>query len=146
MALAKLHIFRFSPREGTAAATMRGQISAPVMQERSQRMHMLNAELERDFRHKYVGRTMPVLWESHELYGFGWQWSGLTGNYLRVVTHTSPDINLRNQVIETNLIESAPAALLGQLPPPFGGYPAGVRFDLIPAQNLSTRAFPGMVA
>lgn len=117
MGFAKLHIFRFSPREGTAAATMRGQVPAPVMQERSQRMHLLNAELERNFRHQFVGRTMPVLWESHELYGFGWQWSGLTGNYLRVVTHTGPEINLRNRVIETNLIESAPAALVGRLKP-----------------------------
>jgi threonylcarbamoyladenosine tRNA methylthiotransferase MtaB len=117
MAFAKLHIFRFSRRAGTAAATMRGQVPAPVMQERSQRMHILNAELERAFRQKFVGRTMPVLWESHEPYGFGAQWSGLTGNYVRVVTHTSPEINLRNQVIDTKLLETAPAVLLGQLPP-----------------------------
>jgi threonylcarbamoyladenosine tRNA methylthiotransferase MtaB len=136
MAFAKLHIFRFSRREGTAAATMRGQVPAPVMQERSQRMHILNVELERTFRQKFVGRTMPVLWESHEPYGFGAQWSGLTGNYLRVVTHTSPEINLRNQVIETKLLETVPAALLGQLPPAFGGYPAGVRFELTPMASL----------
>jgi len=117
MAFAKLHIFRYSRREGTAAATMRGQVPAPVAQERSQRMHTLNAELEQTFRQRFVGRTMPVLWESPEPYGFGLQWSGLTGNYLRVVTHTRPDTDLRNQVIETNLIETAPAALLGQSPP-----------------------------
>jgi threonylcarbamoyladenosine tRNA methylthiotransferase MtaB len=134
---AKLHIFRYSRREGTAAASMRGQVPAPVAQERSQRMHLLNAALEDTFRRQFVGRTMPVLWESHEPYGFGLQWSGLTGNYLRVVTHTSPEVSLRNQVIDTHLLETAPAALLGQLAPVFGGFPAGIRFDLIPAERLS---------
>jgi threonylcarbamoyladenosine tRNA methylthiotransferase MtaB len=130
MAFARLHIFRYSRREGTAAATMRGQISAPVAQERSRRMHLLNAALEETFRGKFVGQVMPVLWENSEPYGFGLQWSGLTGNYLRVVTHTGPEVNLRNQVIETTLVDTAPASLLGQLPSVFGGYPAGVRLEL----------------
>jgi threonylcarbamoyladenosine tRNA methylthiotransferase MtaB len=116
MAFAKLHIFRYSRREGTAAATMRGQVPAPAAQERSRRMHVLNAALEDTFRRQFVGRTMPVLWETHEPYGFGVQWSGLTGNYLRVVTQTSPGMNLRNQVVDTHLTDTAPAALLGQLP------------------------------
>jgi threonylcarbamoyladenosine tRNA methylthiotransferase MtaB len=114
LSLAKLHIFRYSRRQGTAAAAMKGQVPAPAMQERSQRMHLLNATLEQRFRQKFVGRTMPVLWESHEPYGFGLQWSGLTGNYLRVVTHTSFQTNLRNQVVEMQLVDTVPAALLGQ--------------------------------
>ncbi|HXV99588.1 MAG TPA: tRNA (N(6)-L-threonylcarbamoyladenosine(37)-C(2))-methylthiotransferase MtaB [Anaerolineae bacterium] len=142
MAFAKLHVFRYSRREGTAAATMKGQVPAPVAQERSLRMHTLNAELEQTFRRNFIGRTMPVLWESHEPFGFGLQWSGLTGNYLRVVTHTSPNTDLHNQVIETKLVETAPAALLGQLPASFGAYPAGVRFELIPTENLSSQAMP----
>jgi threonylcarbamoyladenosine tRNA methylthiotransferase MtaB len=44
MAFARLHIFRYSPREGTVAARMKGQVPPPVMQERSQRMHALNAQ------------------------------------------------------------------------------------------------------
>lgn len=116
MDFAKLHIFRYSRREGTTAATMRGQVAAPVAQERSQRMHVLNAALEDTFRRHFVGRTMSVLWETHEPYGFGVQWSGLTGNYLRVVTQTGPDVNLRNQVVDTHLVDTAPAALLGQVP------------------------------
>jgi len=116
MAFAKLHIFRYSLREGTAAATMKRHVSTQVAQTRSQRMHRLNAELEAAFRRSFVGRTMPVLWESGEPYGFGLQWSGLTGNYLRVITQTGPTVDLRNQVIETELIKLAPAGLQGQLP------------------------------
>ncbi len=119
MAFAKLHLFRYSRREGTAAAAMRQQVPAVLMQERSQRLHLLNADMERAFRQKFVGRTMPVLWESHEAFGFGRQWSGLTGNYLRVVAHTNPQVNLRNRVIPTHLAETVPAALLGHLPDDF---------------------------
>lgn len=115
MEFARLHIFRYSRRQGTSAAKMRGQVPSTVMQQRSQQMHSLNAVLEEKFRHRFVGRQMPVLWESSEPYGFGLQWSGLTGNYLRVVTQTNPHANLRNRVLSTALVDTAPAALLGQL-------------------------------
>lgn len=115
MAFSKLHIFRYSKRAGTAAAKMKGQVPSKIMQERSQRMHTLNAHLEETFRRRFVDRVMPVLWESNEPYGFGLQWSGLTGNYLRVVAQTNSDVDLHNQVIETELVDTVPAALLGQL-------------------------------
>lgn len=115
MAFAKLHIFRYSKRAGTTAAKMKGQVPSKIMQERSQRMHTLNAHLEETFRRKFVDRVMPVLWESNEPYGFGLQWSGLTGNYLRVVAQTNSGVDLHNQVIETELVDTIPAALRGQL-------------------------------
>jgi threonylcarbamoyladenosine tRNA methylthiotransferase MtaB len=116
MAFARLHIFRYSPREGTAAAGMQGQVSPQAAQVRSQQMHRLNAQLEESFRAGFVGRRMPVLWESSEPYGFGQQWSGLTDNYLRVVTITAPQTDLHNQIIETELVDTMPAAILGQVP------------------------------
>jgi threonylcarbamoyladenosine tRNA methylthiotransferase MtaB len=123
MAFARLHIFRYSRRVGTAAARMNGQVSPQVMQARSSQMHTLNAHLEENFRCRFIGRTMPVLWESGEPYGFGRQWSGLTGNYLRVVAQTEAGTDLTNQVIETELVDTAPGALRGQLPPSWAGLP-----------------------
>jgi threonylcarbamoyladenosine tRNA methylthiotransferase MtaB len=123
MAFARLHIFRYSRRAGTAAARMNGQVSPQVMQARSSQMHTLNAHLEENFRCRFIGRTMPVLWESGEPYGFGRQWSGLTGNYLRVVAQTEAGTDLTNQVIETELVDTAPGALRGQLPPSWAGLP-----------------------
>lgn len=120
MAFSKLHIFRYSRREGTTAARLAGQVPSKTMQARSRQMHTLNSWLEDSFRRKFVGRKMAVLWESGEPYGFGMQWSGLTGNYLRVVTQTHAKANLQNEVVDTKLIDTAPAALMGQLPPPIG--------------------------
>ena len=44
---AKTHVFRFSPRQGTAAARMRGQIKDEVKKARSQRLLDLNDEHSR---------------------------------------------------------------------------------------------------
>jgi len=131
MAFARLHIFRYSRRAGTVAARIKEQVPTPVIQERSQQLHRLNADLEHSFRKKFIGRSMPVLWESDEPYGFGLSWSGLTGNYLRVVTQTGPQVNLRNQVLETQLVDLSPGALQGRLP--LEPAPAGIEsIELLP--------------
>ncbi len=61
----KIHIFPFSPRRTTPAATMPDQVEAPIKAERARRL----AELERCLRERYfgslIGRELEVLAESH---------------------------------------------------------------------------------
>jgi len=123
MEFAKLHVFRYSPRAGTAAAGMPGQVDAAAAQERSNRMHALGAELEARFRERFVGRTGEVLWESAEPRPEGLQWSGLTGNYLRVVSDPVLAVDLGNRVTETRLSGVVPGAMLGE---PLLGRSAGL--------------------
>jgi threonylcarbamoyladenosine tRNA methylthiotransferase MtaB len=79
------HVFTYSPRPGTGAAKMKGQIRPEL---RKRRNHILQDALEESaklYRQKFVGQTMSVLWEStSEMGEWGWQMEGLTGNYLRV--------------------------------------------------------------
>lgn len=112
MAFARLHIFRYSQRPGTAAARSNDQVPGPIRQERSRRMHALNEQLERAFRRRFVGRVRPVLWESQASPG---HWSGLADNYLRVMTHAPPQLDLHNRIVETELLRLAPAGLVGRL-------------------------------
>ena len=77
---AKMHVFRFSPRQGTAAARMRGQIRDEVKKARSARLLALNEVGGRRFREQFLGQTAQVLIESYK-HGY---WEGLTDNYLRV--------------------------------------------------------------
>jgi threonylcarbamoyladenosine tRNA methylthiotransferase MtaB len=114
MEFARLHVFRYSPREGTAAAGMPGQVDPATAQERSNRMHELGAELEARFRERFVGRTGEVLWESAEPRPEGLQWSGLTGNYLRVVSDPVLAVDLGNRVTETRLCGVVTGAMLGE--------------------------------
>jgi len=77
---AKTHVFRFSPRQGTAAARMRGHIKDEVKKARSQRLLDLNDEHSRLFRQQFLEETVEVLIEQYK-HG---NWEGLTDNYLRV--------------------------------------------------------------
>lgn len=113
MAFAKLHIFRYSRRAGTAAASMPGQVQSQVIAERSRRMHTLGDRLEHAFRRRFLGRTMDVLWETEEPNGDGLLWSGLTNNYLRVSAPGGP--SLRNVLTPVRLVADTPHGLSGEI-------------------------------
>ena len=89
---AKAHVFRFSPRQGTAAARMKGQIKDEVKRARSERLLALNAEHARCFREQFLGETLPVLIEGQKR-GY---WEGLTDNYLRVEVAGLPEADTRD--------------------------------------------------
>ena len=115
LAFSRLHIFRYSRREGTPAENMTAQIPGPVAQERSRRMHTLAADLERRFNSKLVGRTADVLWETAEDHGQTLRWSGLTPNYVRVTATTKPDVDLLNVVTPTDIVEVVPGGVVGRI-------------------------------
>jgi threonylcarbamoyladenosine tRNA methylthiotransferase MtaB len=77
---AKAHVFRFSPRQGTPAARMKGQIKDEVKKARSERLLALNASDALAFRQRFLGQDAEVLIEGRKHS----RWEGLTDNYLRV--------------------------------------------------------------
>ncbi|HJS20736.1 MAG TPA: MiaB/RimO family radical SAM methylthiotransferase [Anaerolineales bacterium] len=95
------HVFTYSPRPGTGAAKMRGQVKPEVRKERNHILRKALDESERAYREKFIGQKMSVLWEStSELDDWGWQMEGLTGNYLRVkATASSPRWNEIDDVV-----------------------------------------------
>ncbi len=79
------HVFTYSPRPGTGAARLRDQVRPEVRKERNHLLRAALNEAEQSYRQKFLGQTLPVLWESvSELGEWGWQMEGWTGNYLRV--------------------------------------------------------------
>ncbi|HHH42006.1 MAG TPA: tRNA (N(6)-L-threonylcarbamoyladenosine(37)-C(2))-methylthiotransferase MtaB, partial [Chloroflexi bacterium] len=60
---AKLHVFPYSPRPGTAAARMADQVPQAVKVARGRAMRHLGERMARAFRERFLGRTLPVLWE-----------------------------------------------------------------------------------
>jgi threonylcarbamoyladenosine tRNA methylthiotransferase MtaB len=115
MAFSRLHVFRYSPRQGTRAAGMPRQTPGPEAQERSRRMRSLGARLETEFSRCFVGATAPVLWEQSEETGLRLRWSGLTPNYIRTVTETPADRELFNRVTETRILSTVPGGVLGSV-------------------------------
>lgn len=68
---AKMHIFPFSRRAGTAADRMPGQLPRTVKTARARRMAELDRELSTAFRSNMVGQEMEVLFESTNEEGIG---------------------------------------------------------------------------
>ena len=99
------HVFTYSPRLGTGAARMKEQIRPEVRKERNHILHDVLEESAKIYRHKFIGDTMSVLWESTSEVGeSGWQMEGLTGNYLRVkAVAPSPRWNMIDEVKLTEL-------------------------------------------
>jgi tRNA-2-methylthio-N6-dimethylallyladenosine synthase len=62
---AQAYSFKYSPRPGTPAASMGGQVPAEVMDERLQRLQALLGEYQLAFNRTSVGRPMAVLLERH---------------------------------------------------------------------------------
>jgi threonylcarbamoyladenosine tRNA methylthiotransferase MtaB len=60
----KIHVFRFSPREGTPAATMPDRVPPPVRQRRGAELARLGERLRQSYFESLVGRTLQVLVES----------------------------------------------------------------------------------
>jgi threonylcarbamoyladenosine tRNA methylthiotransferase MtaB len=110
LAFSKIHAFPYSERAGTEAAGMPDQVRPEVKKERMARLLALSHELARDYHARFVGRTMEVLWEDREPDG---RWSGLTDNYLRVLTTT--DENIHNRMLPTRLLCAESAYLDGAI-------------------------------
>nr|MBN1229926.1 tRNA (N(6)-L-threonylcarbamoyladenosine(37)-C(2))-methylthiotransferase MtaB [Anaerolineae bacterium] len=109
---ARLHVFPYSRREGTAAARMAGQVSEEIKAFRKSEMLALSKQMSAAFQCAHIGKTLEVLWESgHDAGLDGFRLSGLTGNYLRVVT-TAPEM-LSNTITPVEISEVQNGCLIG---------------------------------
>jgi threonylcarbamoyladenosine tRNA methylthiotransferase MtaB len=110
----RLHVFGYSPRPGTAAAKMSGQIPGAVKKERVRRLIEAGQELSLLFHQRYEGRVMAVLWETAVgANNGGLVWSGYTDNYIRVTANGPAD--LLNRVTPTRLSDARAGGISGTI-------------------------------
>lgn len=108
----RIHVFPYSLRAGTEASRLSPQIGDRVKKQRSQRMRALAGEGTENYNGQFLGRIMPVLWESRLADGL---WSGLTGNYIRVYTRSNQD--LTNELLPSRLVALRGDGVLGEVNP-----------------------------
>ncbi len=94
MQFSRVHVFPYSRRAGTAAATFPNQIPDAVKQARARQMQAVADASQRAFAQRFVGRELMVLWESNDE-GRTTVWSGYSDNYIRVVTTSARDLHNR---------------------------------------------------
>jgi threonylcarbamoyladenosine tRNA methylthiotransferase MtaB len=109
---ANIHVFPYSPRPETAAAGMPEQIKDKVKQERNQRMLELSRNSRHSFSEQFLGQTMPVLWEKETSPGSS-IYSGLTGNYIKVFTHSEK--SLSNKITPVKLVKFHNQGIWGEI-------------------------------
>lgn len=92
----KMHVFKYSPREGTLAAKMTNQVDGNVKEERSQKLIELSNRNEKEYNEKYIGKRVEVLFEEEK----DGLWSGYTRNYVRVFTESGENLENRIKRVE----------------------------------------------
>ncbi len=106
MTFSDVHVFTYSLRPGTPAASLPNRVPAQIARERAQKVKAIAAESGQTFLSQFIGRSMPVLWiRSQRMNEQQWGVSGLTDNYIRV--HTSSSMDLWNQLTPVRLVSLA---------------------------------------
>ncbi|MEA3309829.1 MAG: MiaB/RimO family radical SAM methylthiotransferase [Chloroflexota bacterium] len=110
MGFARLHVFPYSEREGTPAVSLPGSVPTRLRRERAARMRQLGRRLAAAFRERFIGQTVPVLWEHRGSDGL---WRGWTDNYLGVVAQSPAQ--LHNRITPVRLVARQGERLRGEL-------------------------------
>lgn len=95
-----IHIFTYSPREGTKAAMLPNPVPHEIKKQRSEQLHHLAEEMKNAFYQQNVGKTFNVLWEGQReiLENGNVKMFGYTPNYLRVSCEIPENESLENQI------------------------------------------------
>jgi len=107
----KVHVFRFSGREGTTAVTLPGQIPAGVKKSRAAELQRLADKLRNDYAKSLLATTVQVLLETEENSG---ELSGTADRYLTVTV--SAPAEMLGKLVHVCLEESHGEELKGRLP------------------------------
>ncbi len=105
---AAMHIFPYSRREGTPAASMSGQILQKEKEHRAARAAEVELELRKRYEGKFVGRQVQVLFEQQDEKGF---WTGHTPNYILV---EAPGTDLHNRILTVEITGQTEKGLEGR--------------------------------
>ena len=102
-----IHIFAFSPRQGTKAATLPDPISRDIKRQRSEQLHQLAARMKQDNLEKMLGQQTSVLFEGNQQLNpdASITWSGYSPNFQRVKVTTRQN-DLCNQILDVQLENS----------------------------------------
>lgn len=96
--LSQMHIFKYSPRKGTPAATMENQVDPQMKHFRSEQLLNLSKVNFNKFATKFISSELDVLFEQNIE---GNKYEGLTSNYIRVVVES--DKNIQGQILKVKI-------------------------------------------
>ncbi len=107
----RAHLFRYSPRPGTPAESMRDQVPDSVKSERMQQLQQVCKAAARRYAARFLGKVERVLVESRsKLSGL---MTGTSDHYLQVEFAASP--SLTGQLVRVRITDLIAEGVLGEL-------------------------------
>lgn len=98
--LTHMHVFKYSPRKGTPAATMENQVDPNKKHDRSEKLLELNRENFKKFGQKMLNKEFNVLFE--QKVGDN-KYEGLTENYVKVLVKS--ENNISEQILKVKIVD-----------------------------------------
>lgn len=108
----RIHVFKYSPRKGTPAASMDGQIHGDVKSKRSEELIKFGEELAIAFNSKFNHKKLAVLFEE-KTKGKSNVYEGYTTNYIRVQVPSPNDII--GEIIDTKFMDVNALHIQGEI-------------------------------
>jgi threonylcarbamoyladenosine tRNA methylthiotransferase MtaB len=109
LGFAALHVFPFSPRPGTAAASLRPVVAEHLRFQRTKDLMALSRRSTAAYVQSWIGSEAEVLVEGRK----GGAYFGVTGNYLKVTLEDAPSgRDITGQVARAGITESGSARFL----------------------------------
>ena len=96
IAFYKMHVFKYSKRDGTVAAKIPNQVNGNIAEKRSQKLIELSDYNMRKYNEKYIGKEVEVLFEEKQ----GEYWVGHTTNYMVVKVKSNEDLENRKKKVK----------------------------------------------
>ncbi len=107
----RIHVFKYSPREGTPAAASKEQINGNIKNERSKRLIELADKLMYDFHSKFIDSTLSVLFEENSRSDNKFI-EGYSTNYIRIKSQA--DENLIGKIEDIKIDSMDKDVLIGK--------------------------------
>ena len=97
----EIHVFSYSPRQGTKAATMENQISPQIKSRRSKELIALGEKKKQEYRRTFIGKTVEVLIEDEITQEGQRRLAGYTKEYVKVSVKSEE--NLKNCIVSVEI-------------------------------------------
>lgn len=92
----KMHIFKYSPRKGTKAATMEKQINGEIKERRSKKLIELSNKNQLEYNNQYIEKQVEVLFEEEK----DGKYEGHTQNYIKVYCKTKEKLDNKIKIVK----------------------------------------------
>ena len=98
--LYKMHVFQYSPRKGTRAASMSNQVNGNIKEARSKMLIEMSNENQLYYNKNLVGKKVEVLFEDKEILDGVTYYKGHTQNYILVKYKTQEELENNLRAVE----------------------------------------------